>query len=612
MSPTSRCHWSCTFLFASAVAAQTTLVVPTAQPTIQAAIAAAVPGDTVLVLPGTYVETIDLLGKAITVRSAGGAAVTTIDGNQAGSVVTFANNEPPTCVLEGFTLTGGLGATIAGSGARATAGGIQCNSASPTIRRCVVTGNQGGAGTNAASPFSSAGPGGPGGILASPSALRLIDCDVRGNLGGAGGVGMAGGFAAAGGRGGAGGAYLDFTILSATVEVRGCRFTANVGGAGGGVVGSGSTATGGTGGSGGVEVLTAVPTALVDVVFADNRGGAGGTPAGATSPIGGQGGNGGFDFSAPFFGLAALAMTSCVVVGNIGGDAGTGGTTNGGDGGGSTGGTRFAALATTIAGNRTGLPLLAGTTTGGLTLGGFMMSAAALRNCIAWGNTRGGAPSDLAMIGLPATLENSDVGQSTGAFLGGGNLSVDPLFANLAAGDIHLTATSPCRHTGAAVAGLPLFDLDGDPRTIGPATDMGADEFEVLAGSREDYVLSLDVNGVFSAAVGATPATGGDVVTVRTTSPGGTMANDFALLVVEPWLPPIAPVGPIGLPELHVPFGAVWLEIYPTGVGPAGATLSVPWPAGLAGFALRLQSVVVTPAAKNGVFAATAARDLIL
>lgn len=612
MSLPSCCRWSCVILFAGAVAAQTTLVVPTTQPTIQAAIAAAVPGDTVLVLPGTYVENLDLLGKAITVRSRDGAAVTTIDGNQAGSVVTFANGEPDTCVLEGFTITNGRGITTAGNGARATAGGIQCTNASPTIRRSVVTGNQGGAGSNLVSPFSVAGFGGAGGIQADSSALRLLDCDVHGNVGGPGGAGVVGGLAAVGGRGGAGGAYLAFRLPGTTVDVRRCRFTANVGGAGGGVVGGGQAATGGGGGSGGVELFTAVLSGWTDVVLADNRGGDGGTPVGFTTPTGGQGGNGGFDLSAPFFGFGALAMTNCVVSGNVGGDAGTGGNAYGGDGGGSTGSTRFTALATTIAGNRTGLPLLPGAGTGGVTLGGSMTSTAALRNCIAWGNTRGGAPSDLTMIGFPATLEHSDVGQSTGTFLGGGNLSVDPLFANLAAGDIHLTAGSPCRHAGAAVAGLPRFDLDGDPRTIGPATDMGADEFEVFAGSRADFVLSLDVNGLFAPGVGATPATGGDVVTVRTTSPGGTMANDFALLVVEPWLPPLAPVGPPGLPELHVPFGAVWLEVYGNGVGPAGATLSVPWPAGLAGFALRLQSVVLTPAAENGVFAATAARDLIL
>ena len=47
---------------------------------IQWAIDAAVGGDEIVVPPGTYAETIDFLGKAITLRSSGGAAVTTLDG----------------------------------------------------------------------------------------------------------------------------------------------------------------------------------------------------------------------------------------------------------------------------------------------------------------------------------------------------------------------------------------------------------------------------------------------------------------------------------------------------------------------------------------------------
>jgi len=75
-----------------------TLNVPGDYATIQGAIDAAVNGDTVLVAPGTYVENIDFLVKAITVKSSSGAEATVIDGGNPpdpdfGSVVTFSNGE---------------------------------------------------------------------------------------------------------------------------------------------------------------------------------------------------------------------------------------------------------------------------------------------------------------------------------------------------------------------------------------------------------------------------------------------------------------------------------------------------------------------------------------
>lgn len=122
------------------------VVVPDDQGTIQAAIDQSVDGDTVLVRPGIYLENIDFLGKAITVRSEKGATVTVIDGNQSGSVVRFQNGEGSSSVLEGFTLTNGNGTRLPPTQFR-FGGGICCTgSSSPVIRDNVVSGNNAGHG----------------------------------------------------------------------------------------------------------------------------------------------------------------------------------------------------------------------------------------------------------------------------------------------------------------------------------------------------------------------------------------------------------------------------------------------------------------------------------
>jgi hypothetical protein len=114
----------------------TIIHVPGDQPTIQAGINAAVNGDTVLVAPGTYVENINFMGKAIAVVSSGGAAVTIIDGGLVNSVVRFISGEGPSSLLRGFTLQNGRAMPLEG-------GGIFINSASPTIVRNLIQFNGG-------------------------------------------------------------------------------------------------------------------------------------------------------------------------------------------------------------------------------------------------------------------------------------------------------------------------------------------------------------------------------------------------------------------------------------------------------------------------------------
>lgn len=96
-------------------------------------IAAAGDGDTVLVCPGAYSEFIDFGGKAITVRSVGGSAVTALESSSLSNpVVIFQRAETATSVLEGFTLS---------HSSNSAASGIEINRASPIIRGNRITQN---------------------------------------------------------------------------------------------------------------------------------------------------------------------------------------------------------------------------------------------------------------------------------------------------------------------------------------------------------------------------------------------------------------------------------------------------------------------------------------
>ena len=128
-------------LIMAGTAVGATIVVPTNYATIQEAIDAAVAGDEVVVVAGNYTENIDFAGKAITIRSESGAAATVIDGGQIASCVLFANGEGPDSVLEGFTLTNGIG-TFAPAPFNDTCGGaIFCDGTSPTLRDNIMEDN---------------------------------------------------------------------------------------------------------------------------------------------------------------------------------------------------------------------------------------------------------------------------------------------------------------------------------------------------------------------------------------------------------------------------------------------------------------------------------------
>ena len=117
----------------------TIINIPADQPYIQGGINAAVNTDTILVQPGTYVESINFVGKNITVASlflttadTTYISSTIIDGNSIGTVVTFNNSEDSTAVLCGLTITNGF----ADNG-----GGIYCNNSSPSLQDVTISGN---------------------------------------------------------------------------------------------------------------------------------------------------------------------------------------------------------------------------------------------------------------------------------------------------------------------------------------------------------------------------------------------------------------------------------------------------------------------------------------
>ena len=175
-----------------------TIRVPADAATIQQAIDAAAAGDTVLVSPGTYVENITFRGKAITVASEQGPAVTILDGNRAGSVVTFSSGETRNALLAGFTVRNGANSF--------SGGGVLIQNSAPSIVGNWIVGNGACSGAGIYSYFSSplikgntisrnyvyacSGASGLGVYIGGDSAAELIENVITENSGIANGGGV--------------------------------------------------------------------------------------------------------------------------------------------------------------------------------------------------------------------------------------------------------------------------------------------------------------------------------------------------------------------------------------------------------------------------------------
>lgn len=615
----------CCALLAAAAAGQATLNVPGAFPDVQSAIAAAAPGDTVLVGPGTWSGPIDFLGKDVRVVASAGVATTFLDGGDATSVVRFQSGETPAALLEGFTLKNGLSALGTPGG-----GGIYCVNASPTIRDCAIkdcrardgspttnwTAAHGGgayvsggaprfercrfennrAGDGARSDWNHPDdpfvgwPGGHGGGVAvyGGSGTRFSDCAFVGNRAGTGGDGEP---AAGGGSGGGiGGSCPSWTIER-------CTFDANFAGTGG----SGDQGWGAGGGSGGA--LNVSGQLLVsDCRIVGNWGGSSGS--------GGSGaGTGGLDV------YGDVVVRDTVVSGNGGGGAmfgmpGIGGMVAvgpvrierceiRGNGGGAAGGL-FAGPSWPSTGVPTVVDSLIvgnfGTDEGFGQYGppypgaGGFAGAATLFCCTIAGNGGGysatvpsigglHAKAGTALrncvvfdnVGLPIETDPPggvvavDYGCIEGGYPGVGNIATPPGFANAAASDYRLTAGSPCVDAG-------------DPAVVpaaGAPSDLCLDGTPRLLDGNLDGVMRVDM-GAHEFAHGrltpskSTASNGDTLVSVALDGTVGLFAFLAAGAPFDAWLPPYGPLLLDPATAFVLPLGPLPVVV-PTYVVPAAS-----------------------------------------
>jgi hypothetical protein len=105
---------------------------------VQCAMNYALDGDTIVVQPDTYTETLYFEDKNLVLTSIDPmdpniVANTILNGGQCGSTVTFGGAESSSCILTGFTITGGQ--------TDQRGGGILGNSTQATISHCIIRNN---------------------------------------------------------------------------------------------------------------------------------------------------------------------------------------------------------------------------------------------------------------------------------------------------------------------------------------------------------------------------------------------------------------------------------------------------------------------------------------
>lgn len=444
---------------------------------VQDAIDLATSGDEIIVAQGTYVEELDLLGKAITLRStnpqhAGTVAATILDSTGAPYTLRCDSGEGADTIVSGLTITGGDEAAMlldgsgpdisrcnftAGTGS--FSGGIQATGgSSPVISSCqfidCTSFNTGALTLEQSSAlvtqctFSGNTGLGDGGIASIKSNLVISDCSFTGNNGeGAGAI----------------------LFLAGTAEIRDCTFRENS------TFGLGDSPRGA-----GAVLISFADVTLERCSFDNNTG------PGVYNEF-----------------LSNVSLTNCEFIGNVALAQPGGGIYNEES--------TVDLVNCSFVGNTN--PEFGGA--GGAM--GSVSSTVTAANCIFWDNY-----PDQIFGGASVTF--SDV---QGGYPGAGNVDVDPRFRSAA--DTRLAFDSPCIDAGnnAALAAGVTTDLAGQPRLLdnpdvadtgsgsSPLVDLGAHEFDRQLGGLNycvAYPNSVSLDGAVMGATGAFSVQSNDVV----------------------------------------------------------------------------------------------------
>lgn len=453
--------------------------------TIQDAVNAAEPGDTVLVTNGVYasggklldVWTTVVVDRQITVQSVQGPIFTVIQGTNCRCA--FVTNG---AVLSGFTLTNGYCGT--------DGGGIWCAGSSAMATNCIMADNYGNYGggdyggtlNNCTLSGNDAGQG--GGVYGA----TVIHCTITGNSANNGGGSyggvltncmMAGNSAQGNGGGALGGTLNNCTLTNNSAGSGGaaysgilnnCALTRNEAGYGGGVFGcllNDCLLTSNTASSygGGADNCTLNTCTLSGNTAPAGGGASYGTLTGCTlmHNTSGQGG-GAFD----------VTLNNCVLTGNNAGQGGgafsgalnncalTGNLASFG------GGAYIAVLNNcTIAGNSTDAGGEGGGVCGDWQTGAYSY----LYNCIIYYN----GPDNYNYL---TCVLNYCCTTPVPSYFGANNISGDPLFVDPSGSNLQLLSDSPCIDAGDNAYAAGSTDIDGLPRIVDGTVDIGAYEYQ--------------------------------------------------------------------------------------------------------------------------------------